>query len=862
MNDDQIQRAFTRLQDDVRQTVRPGDGLERIHGRRWWHRALVPAFGAALLVLAVAAGAALLQGTEPGPVVTTGPGPDPTVPAPTTTVPTTEITAPPIEVPAVFGPVLVNGGDVLLAGPDGVFVDRPGGAAPVTDDPATVAAGDLRGGVVFASEGNLWHVPGGASEARLLAEGVDLHDVVAIGGRPTAIVGANRSLEEVSTVVGIGLLDLDTRELRPLLETEGYEGGVTRVSYGGGIFAITEAAEGMEWFTFVDAAGNPVDVANPRPRDHEAQAGDRFSDQAVLSPDGAVLAFLDSDQPFLGQGDPIDVVVWDMAGGSEIARHRLPAGDYEYWFVRMDVRGGEAVVGRLTTDRQPAAALVVDLAGGGSSEIGVGAPSIADDAVAPAPPPDTPTAAPIPAEGLGRGYAIADWERIVWHAQPEGSGAGESRVIVERPRDQWSGQSWFVFDDLAGGLVYGDGFSPTVRLRPGATEPEVLLPGSEETIQPLFGVDVIAGEPTAYYAVYRNLTAELLAVGIESRATTSIATVDLGERGWVTNISFGGGRFLVSAVVDGCPSHLTVDLGGTTAAVPALPPIDCTGTFTWTEQARLSPDGSLVAYVRAQSDGLDPELGNVRLRQPIELVVAETGTGAELTAVDVGTETQDLVVVHDFDGRRVVVSRTAFEPAQAPWVTFVFDLACAECTERYDLIAAGGGLTGPAEPVSSVDTAISAPGCSVDGEGGQDLAPAGLPAAVAETRAGIIAAAEACDYPALDALALAGEFSYYFDVGFEGMFAQADAREPSLLRMYRMLAMPYGTVDAGGETIYTWPSASAYESWDAVPQEDKDALARVLPPAELASYADLGGYYGLRLGITESGDWIYVAAGD
>ncbi len=872
MNDDQIRRAFTRLQDDVRRTVRPSDGLDRIHGRRWWHAAIAPTLGFAVVALAVVIGAAVLRGGDPGPVVTTGPGPDPSLPVPDTTSPTPEETIPSPDPTTpgfrVFGPVVVTGGDLLLAGPEGVAVAGPDGTDRITDAPARVAAGDRRGGVVFESAGAIWHVPGGSSEARLLVEGAELHDVAVVDGQPSVIFAVSTAYPdgEVSTVVRIDLLGLDTGRVRPLYETEGYEGGVTRVSHGGGAFAITEAAEGFEWFHFVDIEGRRLEGAAYE-RGAQQQSG--FVGQAVLSGDGARVAFLESEEDVVGMGEPIDLVVWDLSTGTEITRIALPAGNYEYWFVRMDFRGNEAVVGRLVGAREPFTALVVDLDTGATVETGArGMPSIAGDAVPDATaPPVTGDAAPIPDAGLGRGYVLAEYDRLVWHSHPDDPGApAESRLLVKPDESEsYLGEPWYAFSDGAGGIVYGTGTSPVRRLRPGATAPDVVYRGGEESYQPLLGVAEIDGEPTGWFLRHREQAATLWTVNLDGGETSEVVTIEVGERGWVGNVSHGGGEFLVSAVVDECPTHFTVTPDGERGRLPALPDPGCGAGEVWTEQARLSPDGRLVVFVRAGSGGWEPELGGPVLRQPVELVVAEADTGREQAVVNIGTPVQDVVLVHDFDGRRVVVSRTAYEPALAPQVMFVIDLGCGGCTRRHDTVAAGGaGLTGAVEGVGEPATDIVVPGCSLDGQiGGLDMSDRGLPAAVADMRRAIIEAAAACDFDALDDLALQGEFNFHFDSGAPGMFREAEQLgSPEVQQLYRMLGLPHGSLDVDGETYYVWPSAATYDTWDEVPRFDRDVLGDWVGFAELQSYEELGAYYGYRVGITETGDWVFVAAGD
>ncbi len=61
-----------------------------------------------------------------------------------------------------------------------------------------------------------------------------------------------------------------------------------------------------------------------------------------------------------------------------------------------------------------------------------------------------------------------------------------------------------------------------------------------------------------------------------------------------------------------------------------------------------------------------------------QLVVTDTA-GDELVRITLGTEQDPFVKLHDFDGRRVVVSQEGWEPALAPRTVFIIDLECGDC---------------------------------------------------------------------------------------------------------------------------------------------------------------------------------------
>ena len=91
-----------------------------------------------------------------------------------------------------------------------------------------------------------------------------------------------------------------------------------------------------------------------------------------------------------------------------------------------------------------------------------------------------------------------------------------------------------------------------------------------------------------------------------------------------------------------------------------------------------------------------------------ELVVS-SHDGAELLRISVGTSDRPYVQIHDFDGRRLIVSAVPNEPASPPQTVWIIDLECGDCTEMFetggpvwfDLIGtleSGGPVVQPALP--------------------------------------------------------------------------------------------------------------------------------------------------------------------
>jgi hypothetical protein len=133
---------------------------------------------------------------------------------------------------------------------------------------------------------------------------------------------------------------------------------------------------------------------------------------------------------------------------------------------------------------------------------------------------------------------------------------------------------------------------------------------------------------------------------------------------------------------------------------------------------------------------------------------------------------------------------------------------------------------------------------------------AGLPAPVEETRAAILAAAEAGDPEAVAALA-APQFSYSFGGPVEGGPAAywqmlEEQGERPLETLAAILRLPYTLANG----IYVWPFAYDVTA-DQLTEHERELLG------DLADdFVPGTGYLGWRAGIEPDGDWIFFIAGD
>jgi hypothetical protein len=190
------------------------------------------------------------------------------------------------------------------------------------------------------------------------------------------------------------------------------------------------------------------------------------------------------------------------------------------------------------------------------------------------------------------------------------------------------------------------------------------------------------------------------------------------------------------------------------------------------------------------------------------------------------------------------------------FVVAMLSLACGTDSERPPLR--------PSDP---------RPACSAS-DLSPDLPPQDLPPAVASMRGRIARAAVACDFGELERLALDGpsRFSFSFGDPQDGPAAywsdlEGRAEHPPLAMLVRVLGAPpraMPPIERGGEPLWVWPSAFAK---DEPTDEDWSGVEGVYSPEVVArmkqdSVRSGIGYLGYRVGITESGDWMYFIAGD
>ncbi|MDB5100837.1 MAG: hypothetical protein JWM80_5258 [Cyanobacteria bacterium RYN_339] len=160
--------------------------------------------------------------------------------------------------------------------------------------------------------------------------------------------------------------------------------------------------------------------------------------------------------------------------------------------------------------------------------------------------------------------------------------------------------------------------------------------------------------------------------------------------------------------------------------------------------------------------------------------------------------------------------------------------------------------------------AVPVPGqaaCSAARQSPKLPAQPALPAGVAAMRAAIAKAAVRCDFAGLQALTERGDnpFTYKLggDPGEPGTYWQHEEARGAhpLLAMVRLLKMPYVRLNGGLQ--YVWPSA--YQ--DRPRPADWGPLGSLYSADAIAHFQQLG-YLGYRLGIGQTGEWLYFVQGD
>lgn len=152
--------------------------------------------------------------------------------------------------------------------------------------------------------------------------------------------------------------------------------------------------------------------------------------------------------------------------------------------------------------------------------------------------------------------------------------------------------------------------------------------------------------------------------------------------------------------------------------------------------------------------------------------------------------------------------------------------------------------------------------CSATGVGIPDT-PKRLPDAVAQKFTMIAQATGGCDLAALSSAAGDELVTSFGGGGFDNIVLWESDGSGQLGTLLKVLGTSYAVQEFEDRgDIYTWPAAFIYDTWEEIPADDVEELYEIYTEGELDQIAGLGSYAGWRVGIDETGDWMFFVAGD
>lgn len=320
--------------------------------------------GAVVLTLAVAACGGDETATSTTAAATTTSFGVATTEAVTTTAVTTTTTT------TTAAPAPEIGAQVLVAGPDGVYlVDSDGTTSLLIDSAAAVAIDDLSGGVLFQIERRqregrsvVYRVrPDGSEAIKTLVptseQGLTLNGVAADGDDTFVYYTRNEGTTIDDTRLTLRRYSLATREVTELSTIGAWESGAYPISVSQSLILYNWGAEAYHGMYFTDLQANDAAVAaNPTPEEGFEDCWTCPS-RGELSHDGTRLVYQEFDQGY-------QAVVRHVASGAEIRRIDLPLAGDDGRIVSFDLSATHLVVNLVEVDQpddSPAMAWIYDL---------------------------------------------------------------------------------------------------------------------------------------------------------------------------------------------------------------------------------------------------------------------------------------------------------------------------------------------------------------------------------------------------------------------------------------------------------------------------------------------------------------------
>lgn len=265
---------------------------------------------------------------------------------------------------------------ILVAGPDGVYLVEPG-AEPVqlVSGRAATAVDDGLGGLLYQVDaGRAWHqtgeprttivwwIPAGSERpldllVPALDQSLTLEDAAVIDGDLTVFYRRSEGDTPDEMVDILRYYDHATGTVTELMHGSVWEAGFDVGSVGGGIIAGTLCGQIESSCFFLDLDGHPF--ATPADPSIAECEGPSCAGSCVVSPDGSRLAH--AETPFDESTNATTahhVVVSDMATGAELHRIEIPQRGAR---VSLDISGDWILVNGASGD-DDMSAWVIDLA--------------------------------------------------------------------------------------------------------------------------------------------------------------------------------------------------------------------------------------------------------------------------------------------------------------------------------------------------------------------------------------------------------------------------------------------------------------------------------------------------------------------
>jgi len=290
---------------------------------------------------------------------------------------------------------------------------------------------------------------------------------------------------------------------------------------------------------------------------------------------------------------------------------------------------------------------------------------------------------------------------------------------------------------------------------------------------------------------------------------------------------------------------------------------DCLGDFSIEIPYEMSEDqlGTLVAWEASMEDG---RRLNVR-RHPVWLSASGEQTSTTLDPIS-----EQLARRYDLD-KAVEATLAEIEAIDAQLVGLPLDQGTALRTRAAeldrDLSELRDGLSRVFDELQALGADFEM-GCSAAELGAAFVDQPDLPDPAQDIRHALFDAARSCNWDALGSLLDRATFSYSFvESGDPVAYWQREEflHYRPMYYLAAILERPFGMIEDGDSTIYTWPSAQAYESWAQVPAAEREALRPLYDDLDFRSFDEFGGYLGFRVGIRSDehrAQWIYAITGD